>query len=183
MKKLVSKIIYGGGVFFDLSKWVALVLIIMVLINAFWISIFVVDGASMEPTLHDGEVVLMDKSFFRGDQKPQRGDEVVVAYPGDPEHKRYVKRVIGLPGEKFQILSNKIYINGKLLHEAYIPIGVITQPDGMWALAADQYFLMGDNRENSNDSRFFGPVEKRFFIGKALNVIFPHLRSIESPKY
>lgn len=183
MDSFFNKIIYGGGVAFDLGKWVIAVLIIFILINSFWVSIFVVDGQSMETSLHDGEVVLMSKSFYRGDQKPERGDAVVVQYPGDPDNKKYVKRVIGMPGETIQIAKGKVYLNGKVLREAYLENGVDTMPPGKWTIEDGQYFLMGDNRNNSNDSRFFGPVEQRFFVGKAINVLLPSLRAIERPAY
>lgn len=183
MNSLFNKIIYGGGVVFDLTKWVLVALIIIVLVNSFWMSIFVVDGKSMETSLHNGEVVLMSKSFYRGGAKPARGDAVVVQYPGDPDNKKYVKRVIGLPGETVQVVKGKVYLNKKLLREAYLENGVETMPPGKWELEDGQYFLMGDNRNNSNDSRYFGPVEQRFFIGKAISVIFPSLRAIETPAY
>jgi len=183
MGNVISKIIYGGGLIFDLAKWVIVVVLAIVLVNSFWLSIFVVDGASMEPSLHDGEVVLMSKSYLRGSVKPERGDSVVVGYPGDPENKRYVKRVIGMPGETIQLKNGRVYINNMLLRESYIPSDFSTLPDGKWDLATSQYFLMGDNRENSNDSRYFGAVEERFFIGKAINVVLPALRAIINPNY
>jgi len=183
MNQFIGKIIYGGGLIFDLAKWVIVAVIILVMVNNFWISIFVVDGESMEPSLHDGEVVLMSKSFQRGEQKPQRGDQVVVQYPGDPQKKRYVKRVVALPGEAVQLKSGNVYINKKILREAYISSNIDSLPEGKWELGDKQYFLMGDNRENSNDSRYFGAVEERFFIGKAVKVVLPSLRAIESPNY
>ena len=183
MNKLVYKIIYGGGLVFNLCKWVVVAIILLIIISSFWVSIFVVDGASMEPNLHDGEVVMMSKSFFRGEQKPQRGDAVIVQYPGDPDNKRYVKRVIGLPGERLQADSGKVYIDGTVLRESYIPASIATMPQGDWKIEQNQYFLMGDNRENSNDSRYFGTVETRFFIGKATSVVLPSPRNVSAPVY
>lgn len=153
------------------------------IVNSFWFTIFIVDGQSMEPSLHDGEVVLLNKSFIRRNKIPQRGDAVVVKYPGDPENKRYVKRVIALPNEFISIKDSRIYINNELLRESYISINISTYPEGVWQLKEGEYFLMGDNRENSNDSRYFGPVEERFFIGKAEQVILPSLRTISLPNY
>ena len=182
-KEFFEKCRYDGGLFFDLSKWIIVVVVALMIINNFWFTIFVVDGSSMEPNLHDGEVVLLDKTFVRSSAKPQRGEAVVIKYPGDPEQKRYVKRVIGLPGEFVQIEQSKIYINNKQLKESYIPIGYSTYPDGRWSLKKGEYFLMGDNRENSNDSRYFGAVEERFFIGKATSVILPSPREMYLPNY
>ena len=182
-KSFWQKILYGGGIFFDLTKWVILSIIVLVLIGSFWFSIFIVDGISMEPTFIDGEVVVLDKTFFRGKKIPKRGQPVVVQYPGDPENKRYVKRVIGLPYENVTISSGKVYINEELLDERYLPIYFETEPDGVWDLGDEEYYLMGDNRANSNDSRYFGQVEKRFFIGRAVAIIFPRLRFVELPTY
>lgn len=179
----LSKILYGGGLFFDVAKWLVIFVIVLILINTFWYSIFVVDGISMEPNFKSGELALMDKTFFRGDTNPNRGDAVVVQYPGDPEQHRYIKRVVGLPGENLKITNSIVYINGKKLNERYIPVGTITDPDGNWQLNSEQYFLMGDNRPNSNDSRVFGPVEKRFFIGKTIAILFPSFQTVEERKY
>ena len=178
-----QKILYSGNVFFDLTKWVILSIIILVLVGSFWFTAFIVDGLSMEPNFLDGELVILDKTFFRGDKIPERGQAVVVQYPGDPENKRYVKRVIGLPGEKVVISSGKVYIDGHLLEERYLPVYFETEPEGNWNLGGEDYFLMGDNRANSNDSRYFGAVEKRFFIGRAVAIIFPRLRFVELPNY
>jgi len=176
MGNFLSKLIFGGGIFFDLLKWAILIFVFLVIVNRFLLSVFIVDGVSMEPNLNDKSIVLYSKNF-----EPKRGDVVVVKYPGDPEKKRYVKRVIGLPGEELKIENNKIYIDNKVLEEDYLPFGVLTEPDGTHSLK-DQYFLMGDNRESSNDSRFFGPVEKRFIAGKATLLIYP-LRSMPKVEY
>jgi len=167
-----TKLIYGGGVFFDTIKWVALVCVILAIVNTFFFSIFFVDGQSMEPNLHDKEVVFWRKSSVEADRL-SRGQIVLVKYPGDPEHKQYVKRVIGLPGETLEIKESKVFINGKVTKQEYIPVYFRTEPDGIWMMKENEYFIMGDNRENSSDSRIFGPVERRFVLGHASAVIFP----------
>lgn len=177
MKDTFNKILFGGSILFDLTKWIILLVIILTLISKFYFSIFVVDGFSMEPTLRDKEIVLLEKNSYEN-KNPQRGDVVVVKYPGDPDNKKYVKRVIGLPGEKITITNNKVFINNKNFEEDYIPYGFITVPDGIWNLSDKEYFLMGDNRPNSNDSRYFGGVEKRFFYGHAKSVVYPNFREI-----
>jgi signal peptidase I len=182
-RNFLQKLLYGGGVFFDLTKWLILVVVVLIIVNKFWFTIFIVDGESMEPNFHDRELVLLNKNYLRSSTLPERGDAVVVAYPGDPEHKRYVKRVVGLPGETIEVKYDSVTINGKRLSENYIPFGTNMEPEGSWQLRSDQYFLMGDNRENSNDSRYFGPVERRFFIGKAAVIIYPRLYAIEKPLY
>jgi len=183
MNDFLKKTLYDGGIFFDLTKWVLLVVIIIILVNSFWVSIFIVDGVSMEPTLHDKEIVIYNKAFSRAGKLPERGDQVVVKYPGDPEHKKYVKRVIGMPGETIRVYGNRVYINNKVLKEEYLAYGLEIDQPGEWKLKDKEYFLMGDNRPNSNDSRYFGPVEQRFFMGKATFIFIPRFMSIDPPTY
>ena len=182
-RNFFQKIMYGGGVLFDLAKWLIFVVIILLFVNTYWYSVFLVDGVSMEPTILSGQLVLLNKVFYRGDTEPQRGESVVVDYPGDPKHKRYIKRVIGLPGEQVHVSQGSVYINSRKLVESYLPFGTYTDQDGQWDLKDNQFFLMGDNRQLSNDCRYFGPVEKRFFIGHADWVIYPGLKRIETPAY
>ncbi len=182
-RNFFSKLLFGGGVFFDLTKWLLLIVIIAVTVNTYWISLFIVDGISMEPTLLNGQLVILDKVYYRGGTIPQRGETVVVEYPGDPAHKRYVKRVIGLPGEKIEVGNGAVFVNNKKLSESYLPYGTYTDQSGSWNLRSNEYFLMGDNRENSNDCRYFGPVELRFFIGRTEWAIYPGLKKIETPAY
>lgn len=178
MKVWVNKFLYSGGVVFDIARWMIFFIVLLVIVSTFWLTIFLVDGVSMEPNLHDREVVVLQKNAYL-QSDPARGDVVVVQYPGDPERKRYVKRVVGLPGEKVEVTGGKVYINKVQQKELFLPAGTISEPSGNWQLKADEYFLMGDNRGASNDSRFFGGVEKRFFVGRALYIIYPRIRSIK----
>lgn len=171
------RFLFGGGMFFDLCKWIILFLVIIIVITKFWVTVFFVDGLSMEPTIHDGELVILDR--YNGAEKPNRSDVVAVKYPGDPDHKKYVKRVIALPGETIEVKQGKVYIENVLLKEDYLPVDLETYPDGVWRLNDKEYFLMGDNRPGSNDSRYFGPVEKRFFLGKATYILYPRLRDTD----
>lgn len=182
MKKFFYKLLFGGGIVFDLSKWLILAIIVFLLVFRFLLSFFIVDGESMEPNLHDKEIVLLqNNSYNRSD--PTRGDVVAVRYPGDPEHKKYVKRVVGLPGETVQLKNGEVYINGNLLDETYLMYNVKSEPSKStlttWKLSSEEYFLMGDNRPFSNDSRYFGPVEKRFFDGRAISIIYPRVHLIQ----
>lgn len=181
MREIIRKIIFGEGVLFDLTKWLIFFVVILLLIQSFLLSIFIVDGFSMEPNLRDREAaILLKNGFIDSKRPPGRGDVVVVRYPGDPEHKKYVKRVIGLPNEKLEIKASKVYINDQVLPERYLPVGVSTAPAGLWQMGEFEYFLMGDNRTLSNDSRYFGPVERRFFVGRAVFIFFPRLRAVET---
>ncbi|MFA7253038.1 MAG: signal peptidase I [Patescibacteria group bacterium] len=171
IRNLLSKIVYGGGVLFDLAKWIIFAFIVIILANTLWVSVFVVDGPSMEPNYHDREFVLWQKNGT-GIIYP-RGKVVVLCYPGDPDKRKYVKRIIGLPGERVDIYQGKVYINKKQLSENYIPPGVSTDPEGTWIVKDNEYFVLGDNRPVSNDSRYFGPVETRFILGTSTAVILP----------
>ncbi|MFA6963235.1 MAG: signal peptidase I [Patescibacteria group bacterium] len=170
------RIIYGGGILFDLTKWLILVVVVFLLVNTFFISIFVVDGWSMDPNLVDKEVILWNKNAYTK-ANPERGDVVVVNYPGNIK-KQYVKRVVGLPGETIEVAEGSVYIDGQKFNESYLTSEVITDPNFAIALKNDQYFVMGDNRTNSSDSRAFGPVAKRFVLGKSLKVIYPSFKAI-----
>lgn len=135
----------------------------------------VVDGESMMNTLMDGESMIVNKfEYYFSD--PDRFD-IIVFYPYGREDKEdyYVKRVIGLPGETVQIIGSDIYIDGEILKENYgkDPItdpGIAQEPI---QLADDEFFVLGDNREISEDSRFFGAVEKADISGHAILRIYP----------
>lgn len=174
---LLSKIIFGGGIVFDLAKWLIFVLVAFAIFNTFFYAVFVVDGPSMEPNLMDKELVLWDKNNTQ--YGPARGDIVVVNFPGDPDNKKYVKRIIGLPGERVDVRNGALYINKKLLSENYLPAGTASRPDVTYTMKNNEYFIMGDNRPNSNDSRYFGPVERRFILGRAVAIVFPRFRLVK----
>lgn len=181
-ESLIGKIVYGGGFVFDFARWLLILGIVILILHYFVITIFIIDGLSMSPTFDSGEVGVLNKIVYDFSE-PKRGDVVVVKYPGDPEHKRYVKRVVGMPGEKIEVRGGQVYIDGTVLIEGYLPKGMMTIKDGTWQLDDNDYFLMGDNRMNSNDSRYFGPVEKRFIIGKTTWVLAPRFFSVVTPTY
>lgn len=176
---IFSKIIYGGGVLFDLAKWFIFVIVVFMIVNTFFFGIFIVDGASMDPSLKTKEWVFWNKSIY-DKENPQRGDIVVMNYPGDPNHKKYVKRIIGLPGERVDIKEGAVFVNDIKQPEDYLPLDTITKvydkDNGSWSLGREQYFVLGDNRPNSSDSRAFGLVKKRFLLGKAISIIYPRFR-------
>lgn len=172
------RVVFYGGAVLDLAKVLIVVLLLAILCHFFIGTVFIVSGESMTPTFMDGQLVWSNKlDYLRGD--PDRGDDVVVLYPGDPTNKKYVKRVVGLPGEKLEIKNGHVYINDSTLPhvESYLSGDVLSEPDGSWKLKSNEYFLMGDNRPNSNDSRYFGPVERRFLYGKVTFIIWPSFRA------
>lgn len=138
-----------------------------------------VDGHSMEPTLHNGQYVMVNKLALRLGS-PQRGDIVVFRSPQD-ERRALIKRVVGLPGEEVMIRSGVVYINGVALAEPYV---APNPPSGDWGpqvLGPGEYMLLGDNRDNSNDSRNFGPVSASEFIGKAWFSLWPPTYGLALP--
>lgn len=147
---------------------------IAVLIRVFVGGTTEVQGESMMPTLHDGDYLIVNKlPTYRQDYK--RADIVIIDAPHLPD-KFYIKRIIGLPGERVRILDGKIYINDQLLQENYIPpIETTTYNETEWLLGTDEYFVLGDNRIHgkSNDGRMFGPVEGKHIRGVAVWRIWP----------
>ncbi len=129
-----------------------------------------VESVSMQPTLLAGNFVVVNKlSYQFGD--PSRGDIIVFKYPPDPELDPYIKRVIGLPGEHVMVEGGKVFINGVRISEPYLETQ--TQQGGEWTVPQDALFVMGDNRNNSSDSRAWGVVPVENVIGKAFMVYWP----------
>lgn len=155
---------------------ILIVAVCVMVIPRYVIQRTIVSGSSMENTLEDGDNLLVDKfSYLMG--SPDRFD-VVVFYPyGEKNGEYFVKRVIGLPGETIQIIGDTIYINGEVLEENYgkDPITVQGIAEEPLTLGEDEYFLMGDNREVSYDSRYeeVGPVHEKLIVGRAMVRIWP----------
>ncbi len=131
-----------------------------------------VEGTSMLPRLEDQDRLFINKYVYNF-EKIERGDVVVFNYPRDPE-KSYIKRVIALPGDTLQIVDGRVYVNNVLLHEPYVPKRYRdTRSVALQVLPPDNYFVMGDHRSISSDSREFGPVARHFIYGKAELVYWP----------
>lgn len=158
-----------------ISAWVR-DLIISLAISAF-IIVFLyqpvkVEGTSMMPSLDDQERIFINKFVYRL-EPIQRGDIVVFRYPRDPA-KSFIKRVIGVAGDHVRIENGRVYLNGKTLVEDYVPRAY--QDDRSYreiVVPADSFFVLGDHRSLSNDSRDFGPVEVSFIYGKAVFGYWP----------
>lgn len=125
---------------------------------------FRIEGSSMEPNLHEGQYLIVNKALYWM-REPERGEIVVFRFSEDPP-KDYIKRVIGLPGETIEIRRGRVYVNGTLLPEPWQPNPGLYS-DSPITLEADQYYVLGDNRNNSSDSHTWGPVERNRMIGKA----------------
>jgi signal peptidase I len=131
-----------------------------------------VEGTSMAPLLSDQERIFINKFVYRF-EPIQRGDVVVFWYPVDPS-KSFIKRVIGLPGETVQIRQGVVYVNGKIVPEPYVPPQYEDLSDfGPKPVPPDSYFVMGDHRISSNDSRVFGPVASQYIYGRAVFAYWP----------
>ena len=186
---------YGVGSFiWEVVKVFFWALVIIVPIRVFLFQPFFVQGASMEPNFEDGDYLIIneigykktdvgfsDTRLFTVDtfRDFERGDVVVFRYPKNPSQ-FFIKRIIALPGEKIEVDDGKVTVYSKekpegfLLDEkSYLPEDVLTRGAVTRELASDEYFVMGDNREFSHDSRAWGPIEKNDVIGKVLLRAWP----------
>jgi signal peptidase I len=139
-----------------------------------------VEGTSMAPLLTDQERIFINKFVYRF-EPINRGDVVVFWYPLD-RSKSFIKRVIGLPGDSIEVRTGHLYVNGNELLEPYVPAIYL---DGSSypprQIPSDSYFVMGDHRDSSNDSRMFGPVPREYIYGKAVFAYWPadHFGSLD----
>ncbi len=167
---ITDKLFWFSGWLYDFSKLATILLVVGLITHYFFYSLLVVRGESMEPNFHDGEVLSVSKISYQI-SNPKRGDVVAMFFPGETD-KRFIKRVIGLPGETVSIVRGQIFVNDQPLPEAYLPTDATTLPELTRSLSADEYFVLGDNRANSSDSRAWGPVPESFIIGKAASRLF-----------
>jgi signal peptidase I len=170
-------------------EWVVLVgaaLIVALLVKAFLFQAFYIPSDSMVPTLKTNDRVIVNKLSYKL-HSVHRGDIVVFTTPKgpdgrpiDPTIKDLIKRVIGLPGDIVSAQGGQVYINGKPLEEHYLPAGTVTDcvrfnpncfPAG--PLPPNEYWVMGDNRQGSRDSRYFGPITKSEIVGRAFLRVWP----------
>ena len=133
-----------------------------------------VEGTSMMPTLDDQERIFINKFVYRFHfEKIDRGDTVVFWFPGDPS-KSYIKRVIGMPGDRVEVRDGSVIVNGQPLEEDYVPQEYRDQSEMRpTTIGPDEYFVLGDHRSSSNDSRTWGMVPRRYIYGKAVFIYWP----------
>ncbi len=149
---------------------VVLIALVIFLVMRVTVQTFVVDGCSMEPNVHDGEFLVVNKIVYHL-HSPRRGDVIVFQPPKNPK-RDFIKRVIGLPGDEIAIEDGYVYVNGQLLEEDYFS----EKPRGSYYLEEvppDSYFVLGDNRNCSSDSRYWGMVPRGNIVGKAWFFIWP----------
>ena len=169
--------------FFELIKTVSFVLVVAFLIRHYLVQPFVVDGASMEPNFHHQEYILVDKLGYRL-HTPSRGDVIVFHPPVSQDN--FIKRIIGLPGETVTVKGHQIFVDGTLVEENYLPDrGQPDTPPTDYTVGSDEYFVMGDNRDHSKDSRVLGPIPAERIIGRAGLGRFPvkNLTVVATPTY
>jgi len=158
----------------EITKVVCISLAIILPVRYYLIQPFYVKGESMVPNFHDQEYLIVDEISYRF-KAPERGQVIVFRYPRNPQE-YFIKRIIALPGEEVQIKDGKVIVyneanpSGFALDEKYLPADLLTEGDNSEKITVNnnEYFVLGDNRSNSKDSRSFGPVDKSFVIGKIL---------------
>jgi signal peptidase I len=167
-----------GGFTWEVIKVFLLAMVIILPIRYFLVQPFFVRGASMEPSFHDGEYLVIDELSYRFRQ-PQRGEVVVFRYPVDPSQ-FFIKRIVGLPGETVKVaegrvvISNASYPEGVVLNEAeYLSPGTRTGGQLVLTLGSDEYFVLGDNRAASSDSRSWGALKFDEAVGRVIFRAFP----------
>jgi len=153
-------------------------LMIAALVVVFIVQPVKVEGTSMLPRLHDGERIFVNKLIYYDEYswapKVDRGDIVVFWFPDDPS-KSYIKRVVGLPGDRIEMRDGTVRINGTQIDERYLDprFNVSPKSQATVDVRPNYYFVMGDNRDNSSDSRSWGQVPKKYIYGKALLRYWP----------
>lgn len=172
----------------DISKIVIVALVIVVPIRYFIFQPFFVRGQSMEPNFYNGDYLIIDELTYQF-RTPQRGEVIVFKYPNDPSQ-RYIKRIIGLPGETIKVSLGEvvIYKDGvpqTLDEAAYLPSFLQTAGDIQITLMPDEYFVLGDNRPLSADSRRWGTLPEDDIIGRVIFRAWPFmvLAKIQTPLY
>jgi signal peptidase I len=166
----------GENAFLEIIRFSIIALLIVVPIRMFIAQPFIVSGASMADTFHTGEYLIVDQLSYHFNE-PARGDVVIFRYPRDPS-KYFIKRIIGVPGDTVVIegstvkIVNAEYPEGIILDEPYIrsmrPAGTLEE-----TLGDREYFVMGDNRDESSDSRMWGVLQEERIIGRAFLRLFP----------
>lgn len=157
--------------FREIVESLLIAVILALLIRTFIFQPFWIPTGSMDPTLKVQDHIIVNKFGYHF-WEPQQGDIVVFKYPLDP-NRDFVKRLIGKPGERVEIRNSMVYINGQAMSEDYLPQGLRFQDFGPVMVPEDNYLMLGDNRNNSEDSRVWGPLPKDLVIGKAVLVYWP----------
>ena len=165
---------------FEVAKVVIIALVIVVPLRIFVFQPFLIRGDSMEPNYHSGDYLIIDQLSYRF-RSPERGEVIVLKFPLDPSQ-RFIKRIVGLPGETVEVKDGKVVVYGQeekngraavvLDESAYLSLGSATPGSVRIDLKEQEYFVLGDNRPFSSDSRKWGILEKEFIVGKVFLNVF-----------
>lgn len=161
--------------FIEVFRFSLLVIFIVLPFRLFIAKPFIVSGESMHPTFLNGDYLIVDQISYRV-EKPERGEVIVFKYPNDTK-KFFIKRIIGLPEETIEINNNQVKIKNKnnpegiVLEEKYLNVPTLDRVT--YTLDKNEYFVMGDNRINSSDSRSWGPLDEKFIAGRAFVRLLP----------
>jgi signal peptidase I len=174
-----------GGFFLDIIETVVIALSIFLIVYLFVMQPHQVNGSSMVPTFENGEYLLTDKISYKTGL-PGRGDVVVFHAPDSAQCPEgtgcdFIKRIIGLPGDTIEVKNGSLYLNGEKLSEVYLPDDFVTRPgnytlSGPVVVPEGNYFVVGDNRDHSSDSRFWGTVSFEKIVGKVFFRYWPPAR-------
>jgi signal peptidase I len=172
--------------FKEILQTVILALLVVLPIRLFIFQPFIVKGQSMEPNFEDGDYLIIDEITYRF-REPKRGEVVVFKNPMN-ERQRFIKRIVGLPGETIEVVDGKIFIlNGekKVLDESSYLNFSFTSGNFHITLGKDEFFVLGDNRQFSLDSRRFGPIKREEIVGRVLLRLWPiySFAKFEAPAY
>jgi signal peptidase I len=163
--------------FKEILKFTVIALVIVIPLRAYVAQPFIVSGASMDPTFASGQYLIVDQLTYHLED-PKRDDVIIFKYPKDPST-YYIKRIIALPGETLSVVNGKITIinksnpSGFLLNEPYITDAHKTSDTFETTLGPTEYFVMGDNRPQSSDSRSWGPLESKYIVGRPFLRLMP----------
>ncbi len=159
-------------ILFDLAHDLAIAVVVCLFLITYVVQAFKVQGSSMSPLLHDGERILVNKFIYHF-RPIEQGDVVVFWYPENPDVS-FIKRVVALPGDNVEIRRGEVYINRVALPEAYVlPDNADRRSHSTMDVRPGHYFVLGDNRQGSNDSRSWGLVPYRYIYGKAFLRVWP----------
>lgn len=148
----------------EIVQIVAIALAIVIPVRYFLIQPFFVEGASMEPNFYNGQYLIIDEISYRL-REPARGEVIVFRYPANPSQ-HFIKRIIGLPNETVEFEDGQIFINNEVLDESTYSPGAASYGEVKYILGEDEYFVMGDNRGASSDSRQWGALPREYIVGR-----------------
>ncbi len=164
----------GGESWGDLLRFTVIIIALVIPFRIFIAQPYIVEGSSMDPTFKDGDYLIVDQISYRFEH-PERGDVIIMKYPGDTS-KSFIKRVIGLPEDTISIKNGKVFVtskNGNIIEMDDSYVKFPKQDNFNVVLKTQEYFVLGDNRAGSSDSRYWGPLPEEDIVGRPLLRLLP----------